>query len=136
MAKLTDNTGVDVVVDFIGASYLEKNITSLARDGRMVLLGLMGGTKTREGFDMSGILYKRLRIEGASSDTVRSAFIAARAHTAANFGQAPRSARGRWSTRPTCCRTFPRRPSTRSLRAARVKMASTWSSTRCVKQSC
>lgn len=66
VAKLTDNTGVDVVVDFIGASYLEKNITSLARDGRMVLLGLMGGTKTREGFDMSGILYKRLRIEGTT----------------------------------------------------------------------
>lgn len=67
VAKITDNTGVDIIIDFIGASYWKKNIASLARDGRMVLLGLMGGAKTDEPLDLSQLLYKRLRIEGKSA---------------------------------------------------------------------
>lgn len=63
--KLTDKAGVNVVIDFIGASYLEKNVTSLARDGRMVLLGLMGGAVPQTPFNMGPVLFKRLRIEGA-----------------------------------------------------------------------
>ncbi|GAA5928767.1 NAD(P)H-quinone oxidoreductase [Sporobolomyces koalae] len=64
--KLTEEKGVDIVIDFIGASYWEKNIQSLGRDGRMVLLGLMGGIKTENPLDLSQILYKRLRIEGTT----------------------------------------------------------------------
>lgn len=64
--KLTDDKGVDVLIDFIGASYWDKNVKSLARDGRMVLLGLMGGAKTTEPFDLGPILFKRLRIEGTT----------------------------------------------------------------------
>ncbi|POY74874.1 hypothetical protein BMF94_2147 [Rhodotorula taiwanensis] len=66
VAKLTDKTGVDIVIDFIGADYMEKNLASLGRDGRMVMLGLMGGAKTEGPFDISQILYKRLRIEGTT----------------------------------------------------------------------
>lgn len=66
--KLTGSKGgVDVLIDFIGASYWEKNLKSLARDGRMVLLGLMGGAKTETPLDLSQILFKRLRIEGEFS---------------------------------------------------------------------
>ncbi|GAA6063132.1 hypothetical protein JCM10212_002335, partial [Sporobolomyces blumeae] len=61
--KMTDNAGVNVVIDFIGASYWDKNLKSLARDGRMVMLGLMGGAKTEGPADLSQILFKRLRIE-------------------------------------------------------------------------
>ncbi|GAA97133.1 uncharacterized protein L969DRAFT_94123 [Mixia osmundae IAM 14324] len=64
--KLTDGKGVDVVLDFVGPDYWEKNIASLARDGRMVLIGLLSGMKTREGIDMAQILFKRLRIEGTT----------------------------------------------------------------------
>jgi NADPH:quinone reductase-like Zn-dependent oxidoreductase len=63
--KLTDKHGVNVVIDFIGADYWEKNIQSLARDGHMVLLGLLSGPKTKDPLDLSQLLYKRLRIEGA-----------------------------------------------------------------------
>lgn len=63
--KLTQDAGVDVLIDFIGASYWEKNLKSLGRDGRMVMLGLMGGAKTEGPTDLSQILYKRVRIEGA-----------------------------------------------------------------------
>lgn len=37
--------GVDLVVDVIGAKYLERNIASLAPDGRVVVIGLQGGVK-------------------------------------------------------------------------------------------
>jgi len=63
---LTDNVGVNIVIDFVGQAYWEKNITSLARDGRMVLLGVMSGTKTAGPLDMGPILFKRLRIQGTT----------------------------------------------------------------------
>ncbi|XP_062519556.1 quinone oxidoreductase PIG3-like isoform X2 [Corticium candelabrum] len=38
--KATNGRGVDIIVDFVGASYWEKNLRSIALDGRIVLLGL------------------------------------------------------------------------------------------------
>jgi putative PIG3 family NAD(P)H quinone oxidoreductase len=61
----TGGKGVDFIVDFIGGSYFQKNVDVAARDGRMVLLGLMGGIKVPEA-DISQLLYKRLRIEGST----------------------------------------------------------------------
>ncbi|GAA5835654.1 hypothetical protein JCM11251_002986 [Rhodosporidiobolus azoricus] len=66
VAKLTDKQGVNVVIDFVGQDYWTKNIDSLARDGRMVMLGLLSGPKTKDPLDLSQILYKRLRIEGTT----------------------------------------------------------------------
>lgn len=37
--------GVDLVLDVMGAKYLERNIASLAPDGRVVVIGLQGGVK-------------------------------------------------------------------------------------------
>ena len=47
--KATGGKGVDIIVDFIGASYFQGNLNAAARDGRVVLLGLMGGVKLPEG---------------------------------------------------------------------------------------
>lgn len=41
----TQGRGVDVILDIMGAKYLEANVASLALDGRMVTIGLQGGTK-------------------------------------------------------------------------------------------
>jgi len=41
--KVTDNKGVDVIIDFVGQSHWGRNIESLAVDGRMTLLGLLSG---------------------------------------------------------------------------------------------
>jgi putative PIG3 family NAD(P)H quinone oxidoreductase len=41
----TDDRGADVVVDNMGAKYLARNIEVLARNGRLVVLGLQGGAK-------------------------------------------------------------------------------------------
>lgn len=61
----TDGKGVDFIVDFVGASYFQKNLDAAARDGRIVLLGTLGGTKIPEA-DIGQILYKRIRIEGST----------------------------------------------------------------------
>ena len=59
----TDGRGVDVIEDFIGAAYWDDNLKSLAPGGRLVLVGLMGGTKAQTNLGL--ILMKRLRIFGS-----------------------------------------------------------------------
>jgi putative PIG3 family NAD(P)H quinone oxidoreductase len=41
----TDGAGADVILDIIGAKYLDRNIDALAADGRVVVIGMQGGTK-------------------------------------------------------------------------------------------
>ena len=43
--EATGGAGVNVVLDSIGARYLEGNLASLAVDGRLVVIGLMGGAR-------------------------------------------------------------------------------------------
>lgn len=61
----TEGRGVDVVLDFLGASYLERNLQSLALDGRMVMLAMMGGAQA-PGINLGQLLMKRLRIQGST----------------------------------------------------------------------
>jgi len=63
--EITNGKGVDVVIDFLAASYFQKNINSLSLDGRMVLLALMGGIKVEE-LNIANILIKRLKIMGST----------------------------------------------------------------------
>jgi putative PIG3 family NAD(P)H quinone oxidoreductase len=44
IASETDGRGVDVILDNMGASYLPRNLDSLALGGRLIVLGLQGGT--------------------------------------------------------------------------------------------
>jgi putative PIG3 family NAD(P)H quinone oxidoreductase len=61
---MTDGRGVDVILDIVGGPYMEKNLASLARDGRLVMIGFMGGTETA--FDARQIILKRLTITGST----------------------------------------------------------------------
>lgn len=45
LKEATDGRGVDVILDIMGAKYLDANVKSLARGGRMVVIGLQGGVK-------------------------------------------------------------------------------------------
>ncbi|KAG8773270.1 hypothetical protein FRC12_002633 [Ceratobasidium sp. 428] len=63
--KITDNEGVNVIIDFIGPDYWAKNIEAIAKDGRMVLLATMSGAEV-EKVDLRQILYKRVRIQGST----------------------------------------------------------------------
>ncbi|KAH9935132.1 quinone oxidoreductase [Epithele typhae] len=83
--ETTGGKGADVVIDFVGASHWQKNIDSLAFDGRMTILALLGGSLVPE-FDLRMILYKRLRIQGstlrARSEDYQGDLIARFAHDA------------------------------------------------------
>ena len=64
--KATNGKGVDVIVDFVGQNYFQGNLNAAARDGRIVLLGMMSGSKLPAGADIGPFLWKRLRMEGSS----------------------------------------------------------------------
>lgn len=59
--KVTEETGVDLILDFVGGPYLTDNLRSLAPDGRLVIIGTMGGAKAEE-LNLGLLLSKRLRI--------------------------------------------------------------------------
>lgn len=63
---ITGGAGVNLIVDFIGATYFQGNLGAAARDGRVVLLGLMGGSKLPDGVNIGPLLLKRIRVEGSS----------------------------------------------------------------------
>jgi NADPH:quinone reductase-like Zn-dependent oxidoreductase len=63
VAQATDGKGVDVVIDFVGAPYLEANVRSLAVGGRMVCVGLLGGAANAT-LPMDAVLYRHLKIFG------------------------------------------------------------------------
>lgn len=63
VASLTDGRGVDVILDFVGASYVERNIRSLAYGGRLVQAGLMDGNASQP-LPMSRLVSRHLKIMG------------------------------------------------------------------------
>jgi NADPH:quinone reductase len=58
----TDRLGVDVVVDFIGGTYLDRNLRALAPSGRLIQLGTLQGVEGHISLDL--LLHKHLRIIG------------------------------------------------------------------------
>lgn len=62
---LTEGKGVNLIVDFLGAAYLVRNIKSLGVDGRLVMLALMGGA-TVESFNLAKMFRKRIHIKAST----------------------------------------------------------------------
>jgi len=60
--SLTDGRGVDVIEDFLGASYLERNMGILKTEGRLIIVALMGGHRAE--IKLNTLLTKRLKIMG------------------------------------------------------------------------
>ncbi|WP_298147634.1 NAD(P)H-quinone oxidoreductase [uncultured Acinetobacter sp.] len=61
----TDKAGVDVILDIVGAPYLEQNLNLLRRDGRLVYIAFLGGAKAKE-VKLGQIMMKRLTITGST----------------------------------------------------------------------
>ena len=60
--EVTDRKGVNVVCELVGGPYWERNIAAMATQGRLVLVGLMGGAKVET--DLGLLMPKRLRVHG------------------------------------------------------------------------
>ena len=64
VGEATDGRGVDVILDIIGGPYTPRNLECLARDGRLVQIGVMGGATAE--ISLRQILLKRLTITGST----------------------------------------------------------------------
>ena len=64
-AVMKEVGGVDVVLDMVGGDYAQKNINSLRPDGRLVIIGFLGGPKTAD-FNFTKIMTQRLTVTGST----------------------------------------------------------------------
>jgi putative PIG3 family NAD(P)H quinone oxidoreductase len=72
IAALTDDRGVDLILDFIGAPYFHRNVESLALDGRIIQLATLGGS-TVEQVSLRALMAKRAQL---LASTLRSRSLA------------------------------------------------------------
>ena len=62
--RITEGAGVDVILDMVGAPYLQRNLASLRRDGRLVYIAFLEGSKGEA--DLMPIMIKRLTVTGST----------------------------------------------------------------------
>ena len=62
--EATGGSGVEVVLDSIGAAYLERNLAALRIGGRLILIGLMGGARAE--VNLATLLTRRLQVIGST----------------------------------------------------------------------
>lgn len=60
LREATRGRGADIILDNMGASYLDRNIDALAPDGQVVIIGMQGGRKGE--LDIGKLLGKRARV--------------------------------------------------------------------------
>jgi putative PIG3 family NAD(P)H quinone oxidoreductase len=60
VAEETGGRGVDVILDNMGAAYLDRNVRALATSGRLVVIGLQGGRRAE--LDLGALLAKRAAV--------------------------------------------------------------------------
>ncbi|MEU6069393.1 MULTISPECIES: NAD(P)H-quinone oxidoreductase [Streptomyces] len=64
MERATDGAGADVILDNMGAKYLDRNVRALAVNGRLAIIGLQGGAKGE--LNIGALLNKRAAISATS----------------------------------------------------------------------
>lgn len=62
--RLTGDQGVDVILDMVGATYLQKNLSVLRKDGRLSIIAFLEGSKGE--YDLMPVMLKRLVITGST----------------------------------------------------------------------
>jgi putative PIG3 family NAD(P)H quinone oxidoreductase len=89
--EITEKRGANVILDHIGAKYLEPNLACLALYGRLVIIGLLGGPKAE--LNIGRLMVKRQRIIGS---VLRARPVEEKARITAAFREQvlPRFARG------------------------------------------
>lgn len=60
----TDGGGVDLILDMVGGSYLEKNLRSLAFDGRLMIVATLGGAEAV--IDLRHMMRRRLTVQATT----------------------------------------------------------------------
>jgi len=99
---LTDGRGVDVILDMVGGAYIPREIACLADDGRLVVIGLLGGTEAK--VPLAQILMRRLTLTGS---TLRPRSVAYKASVAAALRARIWPLIEAGQIRPVIAQTFP-----------------------------
>jgi putative PIG3 family NAD(P)H quinone oxidoreductase len=60
VGELTEGRGADVILDVMGAAYLGRNLDALAVEGRLVIIGMQGGTQAE--IDLNRLMRRRLTV--------------------------------------------------------------------------
>jgi NADPH2:quinone reductase len=76
--KIAGKHGVDVVLDMVGGTYLPRNLSVMAAEGRLVQIGFLQAA-TVENFDLRPIMLRRLTLTGS---TLRARTVAQKAEIA------------------------------------------------------
>ncbi|WP_200900686.1 NAD(P)H-quinone oxidoreductase [Mycolicibacter heraklionensis] len=64
VARVREAGGADVILDIMGAAYLDRNVDALANDGRLVIIGMQGGVKGE--LNIGKLITKRARVIGTA----------------------------------------------------------------------
>ncbi|MBV2356050.1 NAD(P)H-quinone oxidoreductase [Streptomyces sp. J2-1] len=64
IGRATDGAGADVILDNMGAAYLDRNVRALAVNGRLAIIGLQGGAKGE--LNIGALLGKRAAVSATS----------------------------------------------------------------------
>jgi len=99
----TGKKGVDVILDMVGGPYLQKNLSALAPDGRLVQIAFLQGAKVKD-FDFMSMMLKRLTLTGS---TLRARPLAAKAAIADALRQKVWPLLDEGKVRPVIHATFP-----------------------------
>ncbi|WP_218940078.1 NAD(P)H-quinone oxidoreductase [Denitrobaculum tricleocarpae] len=78
--NLTGGKGVNVVLDMVGGSYVQRNISALAPDGRLCYIAFLGGPKAE--VNLAPVMMKRITISGS---TLRARSVEFKAEIAQNL---------------------------------------------------
>ena len=62
--EATDGVGADVILDIMGAAYLDRNLDALATDGQLIIIGMQGGMTAE--LNIGKLLAKRARVIGTT----------------------------------------------------------------------
>jgi putative PIG3 family NAD(P)H quinone oxidoreductase len=62
--EASDGAGADVILDIIGAAYLDRNLDALANDGQLIVIGMQGGVRGE--LNLGKLVGKRARVIGTA----------------------------------------------------------------------
>ena len=103
LRKIAGKHGVDVVLDMVGGTYLEKNLSVMAAEGRLVQIGFLQSSSVGN-FDLRPIMLRRLTVTGS---TLRARTVAQKAAIATALREKIWPLLEEGSVKPLIHATFP-----------------------------
>jgi len=100
--SVTGNQGVNVILDMVGGDYVQRNLSALAVEGRLVFIAFLRGAKME--LNLAPVMMKRLTVTGS---TLRSRPVEHKAPIAAALQQTVWPLLANGTIRPLIDRVFP-----------------------------